>query len=65
MILLLNLVQRCPVPEKLDNAFEIYNQFEKSAKFRSRMKIIDLILPDIDFTAGNKSYNKLLSFISK
>ena len=65
MTLLLNLMQRYPIPEKLDNSFEIYNQFEKSAKFRSRMRLIDLILPDIDFAAGNKNYNKILSFISK
>ncbi|XP_065051907.1 serine-protein kinase ATM-like isoform X2 [Rhopilema esculentum] len=61
LALLICLLQGFPIPEKLNSHMEIYSSFEKSSKHQGRKKIIELVLPDIEFIIAQKDFSQLLS----
>ena len=65
LALLICLLQRFPIPEKLNGHMEIYSSFEKSSKHQGRKKIIELVLPDIEFINAQKDFSQLLSSRSR
>ena len=61
LVFLITLLKRYPVPDKPNVNMEIYRDYDKPIKYLTRRKIIELVLPEFDASAGRQVFAKKIA----
>ena len=65
LVFLITLLQRYPVPDKLNVNMEVCRDYDKPIKHLTRKKIIELVLPEFDASAGRQVFAKKITEMTK